>query len=204
MLEHHAYLYRAEVVSPLAVKDIVFKLNISEVNYIELEAFGIDDVRTLTEKAFVRPLVGDKQLIVVCIKTITVEAQQALLKILEEPPISTVFLFCIPTTLYLLPTLLSRFQIENNYTSNEVSLVEFSDFVSLKVADRITEITNRLAKKDNLWVDKMKAGLLNYIQAESRQLPIQTLSALYFVSEHLQTRGASNKLLLEEMALTLK
>ena len=52
--------------------------------YLDFTNFGIDDSRLLVEKAFVRPMVGQLQLLVVSFKQITVEAQQALLKFLKN------------------------------------------------------------------------------------------------------------------------
>jgi DNA polymerase III delta prime subunit len=205
MLEHHAYLIRAENAKPESVQKFVEQLNVSEVSYITLQNFGIDDVRTLIEKAFVRPVSGDTQLIVVSTKAITVEAQQALLKILEEPPNSTAFLFCLPKTLYVLPTLLSRF-LEDKTVVEKIedrTFKAFTEFIALRVAERISEITNRLAKKDLDWVEQIKTGLLNMLVSETKTVSIDKLALLFWVAEHLQTRGASNKLLLEELALSL-
>ncbi len=205
MLPHHSYLLRVDEVKPEAALAFVTSIQIEEVNYVTLDSFGIGDVRTLTTQAFVRPQVGDTQVIVVTTSTITVEAQQALLKILEEPPVSTVFVFCLPKTLYLLPALLSRFF---DVTSSETlespkENKTLDEFCTLRVADRITEITNRLGKKDLAWVDEIKAGLLQKLVRDSKVLAPEKLNLLFFVAEHLQTRGASNKLLLEEMALSL-
>ncbi len=205
MLPHHSYLLRVDEVKPETALAFVTSIQIEEVNYVTLDSFGIGDVRTLTAQAFVRPQVGDTQVIVVTTSTITVEAQQALLKILEEPPVSTVFVFCLPKTLYLLPTLLSRFfdvtSSETLESPKENKTLE--EFCTLRVADRITEITNRLGKKDLAWVDEIKAGLLQKLVRDSKVLAPEKLNLLFFVAEHLQTRGASNKLLLEEMALSL-
>jgi len=205
MLPHHAYLLRVEDAKPETSQAFVSSLQIEEVNYVTLDSFGIGDVRTLTAQAFVRPQVGDTQVIVVTTSTITVEAQQALLKILEEPPVSTIFVFCLPKTLYLLPTLLSRFfdvtSLENLEIPKENKTLD--EFCTLRIADRITEITNRLGKKDLVWVDEIKACLLQKLVNDSKVLAPEKLTLLFFVAEHLQTRGASNKLLLEEMALSL-
>jgi DNA polymerase III delta prime subunit len=206
MLKHHAYLCRVSIVKPESIESFVASLEISEVNYIILENFGIGDVRSLTEKAFVRPQIGSVQLIVVCIKAITIEAQQALLKLLEEPPTSTAFIFCVPQTLYLLPTLLSRFQLTaiNTNRVDEIVSPAFVNFSILTVPERLNEITARLAAEDTKWVEEIKDGLLKQLVKHSSNFPSESVALLFWLAEHLQTRGASNKLLLEELALTLK
>lgn len=194
------------MVKPESVSTLITSLEVTEVNYITLENFGIADVRALTEKAFVRPQSGSTQLIVVCINSITIEAQHALLKLLEEPPVSTAFVFCVSNTLYLLPTVLSRFQLTvvNHNQEDNVNNPLFSNFVSLSIPERFNEITTRLAAKDTKWVDKIKDGLLWQLKHRSLINSAETAALLFWIAEHLQTRGASNKMLLEELALTMK
>lgn len=206
MLTHHAYLCRVSIVKPESIESFVASLAISEVNYITLENFGISDVRTLTEKAYIRPQIGSRQLIVVCISSITIEAQHALLKLLEEPPVSTAFIFCVSNTLYLLPTLLSRFQLTaiSVGVNDTTASPSFSNFILLSVPERLNEITLRLAAKDTKWVEEIKDGLLGQLVKHGSIVPSESVALLYWIAEHLQTRGASNKLLLDELALTLK
>lgn len=206
MLVHHAYLCRVTEVKPESITSFIDSLAIAEVDYISLDNLGIADVRTLIEKAFIRPQVGEKQLLVICFCSITVEAQQALLKLLEEPPASTAFVFCIPKTLYFLPTLLSRFQsvvIENSVNEDDVPEA-FTNFISRTIPERVNEIGVRLTTKDTKWVEEIKDGLLICLKKHSLQTTPTTNSTLFWIAEHLQTRGASNKMLLEELALTIK
>ncbi len=205
MLTHHAFICRTPVFTDTHIRDIRASFPLSaETEYVTLEAFGIDDVRTLTEKAFVRPKEGKQLLLVVGLKTITVESQQALLKILEEPPSSTTFLFIVPKTLFLLPTLLSRFH-EYEYPTEVVEKPNqsFLNFKSLSPADRIVLITEKMAAKDTNWVEEIKIGLQSLLQEPKSGAKLQNVATLYFVAEHLQTRGAANKMLLEELALSL-
>lgn len=206
MLKHHAYLCRVSIVKPESIEPFITSLEVSEVNYITLKNFGISDVRTLTEKAFIRPQIGSIQLIVVCINSITIEAQQALLKLLEEPPVSTAFVFCVSNTMYLLPTLLSRFQLTvvTVDVTNDTISPSFSDFILLSVPERFNEITLRLAAKDTKWVEEIKDGLLGQLVKHGSIIPPESVALLFWIAEHLQTRGASNKLLLEELALTIR
>ncbi len=205
MLNHHAYLYCVDNPELSSIKGFVRKLNIGEVEYLEIENLGIDDVRTITKKAYVRPALGKELLIVVCSLYISIEAQQAMLKLLEEPPQTTKFLFCLPFTLHLLPTLLSRFQVENDYSqSQKNNLVTFNEFYLKSVKERMAEIANRMLKRDSVWVEEIKTGLLNKLVAELKISSPEDSVQLFWLAKHLQTRGASNKMLLEELALTLR
>ncbi len=205
MLAHHAYLCRLGEVTQAKVKTVADTFDVPATVFIQIDAFGIDDVRTLTEKAFIRPSEGDTQLLVVSLTTITVESQQALLKLLEEPPVGTMFVFCVPSSLFLLPTLLSRF----SSLSLEVDVDEVIDtalldaFLALPVGERVTVITDRLSAKDILWVTTLKRQLIAKLADKSFHRDPDKLALLYWIADHLQTRGASNKQLLEELALTV-
>lgn len=69
----------------------------------------VSDVDDLVEKSFFKPLESDKKIFIlngVC--SMTVQAQNKLLKTLEEPPANTYILMGATSTYPLLPTLLSR------------------------------------------------------------------------------------------------
>lgn len=201
-MTHHALLYRAPAVSHETAVPLLPLLNATEVEYVEIDAFGIDDVRALTSLAYRTPSIGDKLGVVVIVKSITVEAEQALLKLLEEPPSTTAFLFCVPESVFLLPTLLSRF---NEVSGSVVRTItpSFTAFAALPIPARITEVGERLTAKDLLWQQELKQGLLAYLASSKTKLPAAVMATLYYVAEHLLSRGASNKQLLEELAFTL-
>jgi DNA polymerase III delta prime subunit len=204
-MTHHAYLAQPTTVSKAVVDCFYDVSNYQDISYIEVTSFGIDDVRSLTTTAYSTPTAGTKKLMVVIARDITVEAEQALLKILEEPPQTTVFLFVLPNSVYLLPTLLSRF-FKLTLIKPEVGGEDvLSDFLKMDVATRIATIAKRIDSKDQDWVSGIKSGLLNYLDENSKNLASSgKLEPLMFVADFLMTRGASNKQLLEELALTLE
>ncbi len=206
MLEHHAYLCRTSAVDIAILKAIRASFAVeAETQFIHIDAFGIDDVRALTQKAFIKPGQGDTLLLVVGLKSITIESQQALLKILEEPPSSTVFLFVVPETLTLLPTTLSRFQEYQGAGAGEqgVTFLDYADFKKLSPAQRTILIAEKMTAKDALWVEAIKVGLQHDLKQQDNLQNKANLATLYFIAEHLQTRGAGNKMLLEELAFSL-
>src|SRR3989338_3455084 len=73
--------------------------------------FGVEEARELRERAGSRPIAGPYRVFVVATPGMTTEAQNALLKTLEEPPAGAMFFFIIPAPETLLPTLRSRAQI---------------------------------------------------------------------------------------------
>lgn len=166
---------------------------------IVVAKFGIDDARALIERAYQRPQATALQVLIVQTDFITLEAQNALLKVLEEPPQSTRFIFVVPPDFSLLPTLASRFAREEIVSESRLEQPVFADFMKLSYKDRLTQIDTALKKKDVAWQRKIKQGLIDYIAHHAEA----SLVELEFVARSLLTRGASNKMLLEHAALTL-
>jgi hypothetical protein len=203
MLNHHAYLCRLSIIEPKQIAGFIKSLAIDDVEYFQPESFGIVDVRELTIKSFSRPEIGNIKLIVVLLTSITIEAQQALLKLLEEPPKSTAFVFCLPHSLYLLPTLISRFHQPSGFQRLSIENLAFQNFSNLSVSERLAEISSKMIKKDKKWVEEIKQSMLNWLLVRPTPLDNKDIFWLYYIAEHLQTRGASNKMLLEELALSI-
>ncbi|MCB9810859.1 MAG: hypothetical protein H6779_00840 [Candidatus Nomurabacteria bacterium] len=204
MLDHHAFLIRSNLTNRQVGEELICELKIEEISYIEKENFGIDDARELVRLAFLKPGQGDAKLLVVILKKITSEAQQALLKLLEEPPSTTKFIFLVGNDTELLPTLLSRFQTyEGSYQGTETNTTDdFADFCKLNYAQRLVLIGKNLDAKGD-WVVNIKVGLAKYLSKRANSLDVDTMHSLLVVVTSLNTRGASNKMLLEEMALLL-
>ncbi len=80
-------------------------------------SIGIELVRDVNTFAQHPPLQHDqKHIVILNANTLTLEAQNALLKLLEEPPLHTQMILCAPHTQSFLDTILSRCQIfrDNN------------------------------------------------------------------------------------------
>jgi len=73
--------------------------------------FSVDDARRVLETATSSPVIGEYKLIIITASRAYHEAQNALLKLFEEPPANTYLFFILPTLGGLLPTLRSRVQI---------------------------------------------------------------------------------------------
>jgi hypothetical protein len=143
-----------------------------------------------------------EKILIVATEFITEEAQQALLKIIEEPPLSTRFIFVIPSGYSFLPTLESRFErVETK--GDERGMVVFSEFKKAPYSARLELIEQSIKNKDLTWQADIKHGLLHYLTYECDSQSAQTLKELEYIVRLLLTRGASNKFLLEHLALTL-
>jgi hypothetical protein len=70
--------------------------------------FSVDDARALRARADLSPTTGDQKILIVSASRLFHEAQNALLKLFEEPPAGTILILVIPAEGMLLPTLRSR------------------------------------------------------------------------------------------------
>lgn len=78
------------------------------------KAIGIPDIRNLQKDIFLKPGFSEKKIIIIeGFNQITVDAQNAFLKTLEEPPQNTIILILVNSLDFILPTILSRCNLIN-------------------------------------------------------------------------------------------
>ncbi len=197
MGQHHARIILADNPADFVIKTA----SETEIYRFDVESIGIDQIRDLITEAHRRPRDGyvDKRIILTAFK-ITSEAQQASLKILEETPKDIFITLVLPNGTQFLDTVLSRVQMES--VKNETESDTFSEWQNLSHADRIAEVESRAKAKDLAWMQLIKSDLQKYC-VENSNFTATELKELQIVAENLLTRGASNKMLLEHLALTL-
>ena len=76
----------------------------------EKDDFLLDDAKALIKEAYIAE--AQPKYLLVCAKSYRIEAQNALLKILEEPPRNIVFILCATAKTALLPTIRSRLVLQ--------------------------------------------------------------------------------------------
>lgn len=91
----------------LCSKNKIDKIDIDSINFEKI--IGIEDVRIIQKKIYLKPRKSEtKAIILKAYNGLTIEAQNALLKILEEPPNNTIILLLVEAYSQVLPTILSR------------------------------------------------------------------------------------------------
>src|SRR3989344_7170358 len=120
--------------------------------------FGVEEARELRERAGSRPIAGPYRIFVVATPGMTTEAQNTLLKTLEEPPAGAMFFFIIPAPDALLATLRSRAQILTLKTSAvERPIVDVKIFLAAPPQERLDMLKPLLEKEED---DKRGAGAI--------------------------------------------
>jgi len=202
MEPHHAYLVHASSLE-LALLPTEYKTPSADVSHHSSVRFTIDDARELSRNAQQQAFGGGHRVFIIVAEEIAVEAQHALLKLLEEPPEATLFYILLKPTSFLLPTLRSRLHESTQERSTEVeSNEEFNTFMLRTYAERLTLIAEKTKEKDTVWIE----GILSGCEAVAAQNPLQNkelLKALLFVRTYIGNRGSSAKMLLEELSLLI-
>lgn len=122
-------------------------------------SIGIEDIKQMQKKIFLKPIKSEQKAIIIDeAELLTIEAQNALLKILEEPPAHTLILLSTSTKETLLPTILSRCQViqleEDQMKLSDKEKEEIKNFLQILPEMGIGE---RLKKAEQLAKDKGKA-----------------------------------------------
>lgn len=200
---HHAFLAYANSIDESAIPEALKKQS-TDVQHILRDRFSIDDARELSSLASLTSFEAPQRIFVIAANDIAVEAQNALLKLFEEPPAHARFYVVIPRVSMLLPTLLSRLFVFDpvrgaaSADSNEA----FASFAAASYGQRLEAIATKTKEKDSAWIE----AILHGCESEASSLgstSASLLKAVLFARSYIRSKGASVKMLLEEIALDL-
>jgi len=113
------------------------------------DEFKVDDSRSVMREAYIAE--EQTKYIIIAATSYRVEAQNALLKLLEEPPRNIVFILIAKSKTALLPTIRSRMQSENIFFEKKVLDVEI-DIAKMELVD----IFNFLKSQKNISKQHLK------------------------------------------------
>src|SRR3989344_2883347 len=186
----------------------------------EYKAFGVDDAIELRDRSGRRPIAGSQRFFIVATPGMTTEAQNALLKTLEEPPADAAFFIIVPAPEMLLPTLRSRAQILTLAQGGVENLIDAKAFLAATSQKRLDMLKPLLEKDED---DKRDIGnIVSFLSALEQRLLKKTLGrnplcrspmgetatgeaeglhAIYRARKYISDKGALVKPLLEQVAL---
>ena len=208
MPAHHAYY----VEGPLAAFG-AYKEHLQPFYAQEYEKFGIEEARELITAASLKNY--EHGVFLLGIASLTSEAQQAMLKLFEEPQQGTQFIVMVPHGT-LLPTLRSRMMeypekeklTAGRLGSSQRDPQQVSLFLKLSSKERSDFITKLL--KDDEGTKERVRDFINALEAElyarvgpTRSNTRQALEDIAMVRDYLRDRSPSLKMLLEHLAIGL-
>lgn len=197
--------------------EIILKEN--EVNSLDInlqtyeKSMGIEDVRNIQKTALLKPFKGKAKAIVIdAYEDITTEAQNALLKILEEPPANTIIILIASKKELFLPTIISRCKLiilqkkEIKLIQDERSKFEEASNILLngKIGDKLTIAQDITRNKGDaaLWLEKMAVFLKDNLAKNNNLKYLNLLKELQKTYKVIKSTNASARVALENLFLS--
>ena len=220
-IDHHAYVVagQRESLIPVLLDMFANKFGIAingnpDFSVIHFESLGIDESRKIKEMQSFKSLGTSKRIFVISTNSITMQAQNAMLKMFEEPTENTHFFIIVPSTSFFIDTLLSRMVVlENDLTplchSREGGnpVLNPKTFLKSTYPERLKMIEKFLkAFKDNKEgksVVNNFFGEIEILLAKDVKGNKETLEKLLEIKKYVFDTSSSLKILLETLALTL-
>lgn len=213
---HHAYLIegiRDEVIGEVLafVKSLRVEVeNNLDFSHISIDNFKIDEALDLRRMGTEKSFTAERKIFVLSANTFSLDAQQALLKLFEEPIPNTHFFVIVPETDALIRTLISRFHLLRD-DSHVVDTTTASQFIKMPYIKRMDFIKELLSDvdEDDLRADSARTKslkFLNRLETELHSKMKTDTKADYFrhifkVREYLRQPGSATKTLMESVAL---
>ncbi len=174
--------------------------------FFEYSVLDIDSARSII--TWVNSPLGLDRIALLSFHTITVPAQNALLKLLEEPRDGVRFFLVTSNKQSLLPTLLSRLNhIETkNNTSNDTSPILFlktNPLLRMKIpfVAQLISAVDKEGRKDR---ERVRSFLLQLAKVDDRALlPSEYITEVIEIASYAGDPSSSPKALIEYLALKL-
>ena len=191
-------------------------INPFDVNLQTFEkAMGIPDVRNIQKSILLKPFRGKTKAVVIeAYENITIEAQNALLKVLEEPPANTLIIISTSSKELILPTIISRCKIieleEKEVSLGNEDISSLNDFLNIilsgKAGDKlkIAEVIAKNKESTVLWLEKMAVFVRSKLTDNSNDLKyLNFLKKLQKTYKAIKSTNVSQRTALENLFLSL-
>lgn len=209
---HHAYVAvgnasrgASEVLAMLRARGIK-TLGNQDVLTLFFSEFTVDAARDVSSYASLKAL-KEAKYIIVTFSRATLEAQNALLKVVEEAPGSSIFFFCVDAAGHLLPTLRSRIievSLDSTLTLDEQP-TEVKEFLSGSFEERLKMVDTMASEisktQDRTSVRAFVKALLTSVHAKGATPA--ALRDLLDAERYMRIQGSSVKAVLGHLAVTL-
>lgn len=211
---HHAHLLFGDYKNLLNELELFFENTLGfsihgnpDYSKAEFLTFGIDDAKNLSEKARRKAFLGNRTIIVVYANSFTVEAQNSLLKLFEDPMQGVHFFIITSADTFLLPTLLSRLLLVSEQdVSYKPDINNAMKFVSSSIADRQKILLQFIDSKDKISILNFLNDLESYLTKElheGKKIPIDTLKSIMIMRGYILDRSSSLKMILDHLSIMI-
>ncbi len=220
-LRHHAFVIEAETEEGIAAaqawaeRELGMEVkNNPDIVVLRHGLFSVADARSVLEVAASVPLAGENKVLIIAADRAYHEAQNALLKLFEEPPPGMHLFFVLPSLGGLLPTLRSRVQILGTVPRLRSGRQEIANaaeqFLAASKEKRsalIKKLTNGSDEEERRELRDEAIEIINGIEAALLRQGLErhaaTLSDIQTLRGYLYDRSAPVRMILEHLSLVL-
>lgn len=230
-MQHHAFVIEAEAEEGIAAaqawaeKELGMKAQGNpDVVVLRYGLLSVEDARRVSELAAGVPFGGESKALIIAASRAYHEAQNALLKVFEEPPRGTYLFLVLPALGSLLPTLRSRVQILSPYrdvrrptsdAGRRTSHISAEEFIKAGKEKRSAIIKKLVSGRDEdeRRENREKAiAILNGVEAAAYATTLESLTFqkhetllrdIAMLRMHLYDRSAPVKMILEHLSLVI-
>ncbi|MFQ5540881.1 MAG: hypothetical protein ACE5F4_01400 [Candidatus Paceibacteria bacterium] len=198
----HTHLLRTDRADTARrLRDMLLKeASTADIYITSCGALGVDDARAITDFASLKP-VGNRKYVIVEAGSMTPQAQNALLKAVEEGVGHSTFFFIVRPGVPVLPTLVSRCTVLKEREQRMESREQGEVFLKMPYAERL-KAAEKLAKdSDREGARELVRALLAL--AASKKFDAAKLRDLLDADQYLALSGSSPKSIIGHLALVL-
>lgn len=168
--------------------------------------FGVDDAADVRARSRTRPVQDDRRVFIIGASSMTTEAQNALLKTLEEPAADALLFLIVPSPETMLATIRSRTQMLDVHGEPVNTLVDADDFLAASAEKRITMLKPLYEHEDEgrdigAVIAFLAAIERSFARAKRTPETEEGVRAVYRARKYATDRGSLLKSLLEQVAL---
>ncbi len=208
---HHAYLIEGRAKDLLPELIVFFETNLGiktsgNPDFWQgvFETIGIEEGRLIKERQSLTSFGGGLKIFIISAGGITFEAQNALLKVFEEPTSKTHFFIILPSIEALLPTFLSRVSL-HRYENKEEDIFP-KEFLKATPTERVALLQKMIERKNKGEAFSFLNGLEKTLRASKKELTKDDIFVFEEIMKcrgYLSLRSPSFKTILEYVALTI-
>jgi hypothetical protein len=211
---HHAYVLAGgrevvvQIIENFLAEALKYPIH-GNPDYVKevFESFGVDDGHRIAVAHLKRAITGNKKIFLISVLSFSHEAQNALLKMFEEPTENTHFFIIVPSLDILLPTLKSRLLTIEIEEEKKTDTSQAQLFFSSPIATRMKMVDSLLEEKNKhealLFLSVLESyAHVTFLKNNSDFILREFLEDVVKIRGYLRDRSPSVKILLEHVVHT--
>lgn len=190
------------------------KVNKFDIETLEFEkALGIEDVRNIQKKIFLKPFKGERKSTILILRSgATMDAQNSMLKLLEEPPPSSMIFLITDNYHAFLPTILSRAKIieikEEQKEIDDSGLRQILEMDGAGDALYLAQVVSKDKNEAVIWLESAilsaRGQMLGNVEDKQEALRLRKLiHKLELTHYDLKTTNVNARLALENLLISI-